>query len=186
MDGFVALVEDEGVHHLVAALRDDAASDDPEWILRAIIVAEGYDAHIDDAELQRAMRSLERWHVARHDRQDITLDGALHARARRAVVDRIATITRRTPRHLRPAIAALTATARRTATARYGAGAERVLDQLASAEMSDEAWLRAISTFGQLHAPGGALPATPALDFRIRAILLLVPVERETPAGPRP
>ena len=184
--GVIALVEDGGSIRLVAGLAGDEISDDPETVLRAISFAEGDDACIDDAHLERAVRALERWHRARHDRTDITLDGALHARARRAVVDRIATIARRAPRHLRPTIAGLAATARRTATARYGAGAERVLDQLATADMPDEAWLRAISAFGQLHGATSVL--VPATDppLRIRALLLMVPPHDETPARPRP
>jgi superfamily II DNA or RNA helicase len=186
LDGYVALVEDGGALRLVAALGNDDPSDDPERVLRAIIIAEGPDTHVDESELRRVVRSLERWHRVGRDRLDITLDGALHARARRAVVDRIAAIARRTPRHLRPGIAELAATARRTATARYGAGAERVLDQLASAELPDEAWLRAIGTFGQLHASEGSPSLVPGASVRIRAILLLVPAERETPAAPAP
>ena len=186
LNGFVALVEDDGALRLVAALGNDDPSDDPERVLRAVIIAEGPDTHVDDSGLQRVVRALERWHRVGRDRRDITLDGALHARARRAVVDRIAAIARRTPRHLRPGIAELAASARRTATARYGAGAERVLDQLASAELPDEAWLRAIGTFGQLHAPDCPSSPAPGTSVRIRAILLLVPVERETPAAPVP
>jgi hypothetical protein len=41
--------------------------------------------------------------------------------------------------------------ARRVVTAPYALGAERVLDELASAPLPDEAWLRALASFGAMH-----------------------------------
>ncbi|MFI5241712.1 MAG: hypothetical protein ACHQRL_01785, partial [Gemmatimonadales bacterium] len=40
---------------------------------------------------------------------------------------------------------------RRVVTAPYALGAERVLDELASAPLPDEAWLRALASFGAMH-----------------------------------
>ena len=171
--GFIAVVRDDGGARLLGAFGTDV-TDDPEILLRAMSDAEGRDAGIDPPSLDRALGALQRWLAARDDRRDITLDGALRARARRSVVNRITAIARRAPRHLRPAIAALAATARRTATARYGVGAERVLDELASADMPDEAWLRAIGTFGTIHARDAALPGPGNPDHGISALLLLV------------
>ena len=41
--------------------------------------------------------------------------------------------------------------ARRVVTTPYALGAERVLDELASAPLPDEAWLRALASFGAMH-----------------------------------
>ncbi|OLE79479.1 MAG: hypothetical protein AUG74_01410 [Bacteroidetes bacterium 13_1_20CM_4_60_6] len=45
--------------------------------------------------------------------------------------------------------------ARRVVTAPYALGAERVLDELASAPLPDEAWLRALASFGAMHGAQG-------------------------------
>jgi hypothetical protein len=97
----------------------------------------------------------------------------IHDHARRHVVERIAAITRRTPPHLRPRMAALAVHARGTLTTRLGAGAERVLGELASASMADEAWLRAVGTFGELHARAKA--RADQQDVSLRALIILVP-----------
>jgi hypothetical protein len=140
--------------------------------------AGGPETELDPAACQRAIAALARWRSDVAERHEITLDGALRARARRSVVDRIAAITRRTPRHLRATISALAVTARRTAGARYGAGAERVLEELAAADMPDEAWLRAIGTFGALHTRPEAASTQETAPPWVTALLLLVAPER--------
>jgi len=66
-------------------------------------------------------------------------------------------------------LAPLAAAARAAATAPLAEGAERVLDTLVSAELSDEAWLRSIAAFGELNArrPAGEAAGS------VRAIILL-------------
>jgi len=59
---------------------------------------------------------------------------------------------RRTPHHRRPAVAALAGEARRAALLPCGAGGEWVLDELARAEMPDEAWLRTVAAYGEARA----------------------------------
>lgn len=145
---------------------------------RTLLHASGEDEPGTDARTaRRAMEEISRWLATARLRTDLSLDGALQARSRRSVVDRIAAITRRAPRHLRPSITALAAAARQTAVTRYGAGAERVLGELAEASMPDEAWLRAVSTFGALH---GAHPAPRTVpDPAILALILLRRVAAE-------
>ncbi len=155
VSGLLAVIRDNGGPRLVATDGLEV-TDDPRVVLRMMAHANGADAPVDAGAVERACAALRRWRASRHNRRDVTLDGALHARARRAVVDRIAAIARRAPRHLRPGIVALAATARHTVSARYGVGAERVLDELAAARMPDEAWLRAIGTFGEIHDPAAA------------------------------
>ena len=153
VNGFIALLADSDTPRLIADL-GTGATHDPRIVLDALRGAHGADAVLDEAAVEAALVAIARWRSDRRVHRELSVDGALRARARRSVVDRIAVITRRAPRHLRPMIAALAASARRTATARYGAGAERVLAELAEASMSDEAWLRAVTTFGSIHAAG--------------------------------
>jgi hypothetical protein len=56
------------------------------------------------------------------------------------------------------------------ATAAFGDGAERVLAELATAQMPDDSWLRAIEAFGEAQirrSDGGSAP------LEVRAILIL-------------
>jgi hypothetical protein len=174
VEGFVALLHEDSGARLIVTLGGGDLTDDPGTTLRALHEAEGANAPIDPIALERAHAAVRQWRSRRRDQRDFTLDGALHARSRRVVVDRIATIARRAPRHLRPGLVALAATARHAVTARYGVGAEHVLDTLAAADMPDEAWLRAISAFGAIHdrVPG---PGTQGdADHGPAALLLLV------------
>jgi superfamily II DNA or RNA helicase len=107
----------------------------------------------------RALALSQRW-IARRTAVDAT-GGALplHAPGRRHAMRRIVSITTRAPHHLRPTLAPLAARARRAITLPFGVGAERVLDDLATASLPDEAWLRALGTFADVqerarqHAP---------------------------------
>jgi hypothetical protein len=172
--GFIALIRD-GAPRLVGSAGGDI-TDDPEALLRLMMYAEGVDTPVHGSAVDGAVATLRRWRSSRRDHREITLDGALHARARRAVVDRIASIARRAPRHLRPGIVALAATARQTVSARYGVGAERVLDELAGAQMPDDAWLRAIGAFGQIHdrTPRG-VPDDDATWVTVLLLLVALP-----------
>jgi superfamily II DNA or RNA helicase len=172
-EGFLAAVDVGGTLRVIAAF-DSEATDDPATILRAFHDAGGADADVVPANLERAVDTIRRWQATHRERREITLEGALHARSRRAVVRRIAAIAHRAPRHRRSDIVALAAAARHTVTARYGAGAEHVLDALAAAAMPDEAWLRAIGAFGAIHdrPPPGAGPHE--AHYGPAALLLLV------------
>jgi superfamily II DNA or RNA helicase len=147
------------------------ATDDPETLLRALRLAVGTETAIPDHLLAATRVEITRWLTAHRLRADLSIDAP--RRANRRVIERIATITRRAPKHLRPAIASLAATARRSVTASFGAGAERVLEELAGAPMADEAWLRAVRAFGELHARDLVGPGAE----RLRALLLLVPCQ---------
>ncbi|MDQ2929925.1 MAG: hypothetical protein M3Y05_03765, partial [Gemmatimonadota bacterium] len=65
---------------------------------------------------------------------------------------RIAALASRAPHHRRAQLAPLAMAARRIVSSPYALGAERVLDELASAPLPDEAWLRAIASFGAMHS----------------------------------
>ena len=66
-------------------------------------------------------------------------------------------------------LAPLAAAARAAATAPLPEGAERVLDTLVAADLSDEAWLRSVAAFGELNARRPAL----ADSATVAAVMLL-------------
>ncbi len=104
------------------------------------------------------------------------------ARARRRLLHRIDAIASRSPRYLRARTLPLAHEARRVATATFGAGAERVLEELADARMADEAWLNAVRTFADLHARDAARAGPPTVG----ALILLVPTSRGPAAAGDP
>ena len=181
VNGFLAVLGDVGQPRLLADV-GAGPTDDASAVLEAVNAVTAGNAGaqqvIEETAMAHALDAIAGWRSSVRIQRDLTVDGALHARARRSVVDRIAAITRRTPRHLRPAIAALAMSARRTVTTRYGAGAERVLDELAAAAMPDEAWLRAVSTFGSLH--GTRVDEDSGAERPLLALILL----RRVAAGP--
>ncbi|HKV52872.1 MAG TPA: DEAD/DEAH box helicase [Gemmatimonadaceae bacterium] len=129
----------------IATLFDEASvgSDEPR-------------APTDDVGVALALS--DRW-IAR--RASIAATGGtlpLHAPGRRQAMRRIVSITSRAPPHLRPRLAPLAARARRAITLPFGIGAERVLHDLATATLPDEAWLRALGTFADVQERGGAPP----------------------------
>ncbi len=165
--GFLACCLDGERPFLVADV-GDGPTDAPQIVARAVAWANGPAASSDSdpsavaaadphdrgmaAVTDGALRALHRWLSARRVSVETDIGAAASLRARRRVIARIAAITRRAPHHLRPAITALAGDARRAASVPCGSGAELVLSQLATAVMPDDAWLRALRTFGNLHA----------------------------------
>ena len=178
--GFIAVVGDVMWPRLIADV-GTGPTDDPEAVLAALREASGPGAALEDGDLRGALDGVGRWSARHRLHHELSVDGAMRARARRSVADRIAAITRRAPRHLRPAIAALAATARRTVTAHYGVGAERVLGELAESSMPDEAWLRAVGTFGEVHGAGG--PPEAANEPLLALLVFVDPARRVAAPG---
>jgi hypothetical protein len=135
---------------LGAALHSEELVEDARVVLDALAVAGGGDAALDERMRDDAIARAERW-LAR--RLGAEASGALAWRgaSRRIALRRIAGLSARAPHHRRALLAPLTMTARRVVTAPYALGAERVLDELASAPLPDEAWLRALASFGAMH-----------------------------------
>jgi hypothetical protein len=171
--GVLALVRDADDYQLVAALGDAALRDDPGIVLQVLRFADGERVPIDERELRGAIGRVSHW-IARQSA--MTAAGVvlpLHASARHRAMRRIATITSRAPSHRRPILAPLAARARRAVTAPYGIGAERALEALVTAEMADDAWLRAMEEFGTQHTAG--TPAADSCELALVAILVLRP-----------
>jgi hypothetical protein len=149
----LALAVDRSQPVLAAALDGNGSAEmveDARTVLEAIALVSGGDAALDECVRADAIARAERW-LAR--RQGAEVSGALAWRgtSRRAALRRIAGLSARAPHHRRALLAPLTMVARRVVTAPYALGAERVLDELASAPLPDEAWLRALASFGAMH-----------------------------------
>ena len=163
----LALAMDGAQPTLGAALDDAELAVDLRIVLAAIALASGADAALDDRVRAAAVARAERW-VAR--RAGAQAGGALAWRgaSRRIALRRIATLASRAPHHRRALLAPLAMAARRVVSAPYALGAERVLDELASAPLPDEAWLRALASFGAMH---GARESA-AVNTRIVALII--------------
>jgi superfamily II DNA or RNA helicase len=149
-----------------------STSDVPATLLAAARMAMGDDVAVDRAARDAALSAIARWCAGRRAAASVDLDGA--APARRRTLARIANIVGRARFHERVALSDLAADARRAAAARMGAGAERVLAELAEAPMSDETWLRAVAAFGREQAAEPE-PDTPDAAGLVALILLQPP-----------
>ena len=98
--------------------------------------------------------------------------------ARRAMLERLAQIVARAPRHRRASVLAAAQRTRAALAATTGIGAERVMASLARSTADDDAWLRSAETFGSLHR---ADVSDPAVGARLLALVLLTPGGDATP-----
>ncbi len=155
----------DGESAVLAAARDGGAlSEDPEALLAAAgVAAAARDAPVDHAAVQQALAAAARWLERRGAAHAVGSAAIFRAASRRSALRRIAGIAQRAPHHRRALIAPLAARARRVVTTPFGVGAERILETLAGAPLADEAWLRALTEFGAIHAAGdGAAPCDAA------------------------
>jgi superfamily II DNA or RNA helicase len=146
----LALALDDSRPVLAAALDGVELVEDARIVLDVLALVAGGDAALDERVCSEGVARAERW-LAR--RRGAEASGALAWRgaSRRIALRRIAGLSARAPHHRRALLAPLTMVARRVVTAPYALGAERVLDELASAPLPDEAWLRALASFGAMH-----------------------------------
>lgn len=166
VDAVIACVIQGDVPALLIA-RDGAISADREKLALVLAAGTGGDTPCDDQVAHTAI-ALVRQHLRQRDVAGVIDLTALHvARSRRDVLRRLDSIARRSPRHEQPRLAPLMHSARSAAVATLSAGAERVLGQLARADMGDDAWLQALGEFASIHAS-----ASRTAD-RIVALLIL-------------
>jgi len=167
-DGAIACVRAGDAHQLVC-VSGDQVSDARQDIERALERAHDAEAPLSTVAADAARAAVDRWLAAREVTNVVSLTEVRLARTRRSVLHRVDTIVRRTPRHSQARLAPLMHAARAAAGATLSAGAEQVLQQLATCALDDQAWLQAMGEFAHLHAP----PA-PAASREIVALLLLV------------
>ena len=135
-----------------------------------MLQAGGADAPVDDTQLAAVLDRVASWLSRRATADVIDLPSAHVARSRHQVLRRAQGIAQRAHRHERVGLREMLGAARTVATATLSAGAERVLDELAHADMPDVAWLQSLGQFAALHAH----PAPRGAD-QVLAILLLSP-----------
>lgn len=154
-DGFLALATIQGQPILFGAFDGEPVTDDPDALLPLVTSANGPDGRADGRAMERAADLARDWLARRHAALASGAVRSIAGSSRRVAMQRVARITARLPLHRRAALLPLAARARQAITTRFGVGAERVLGELAGASMSDEAWLQAVSAFGE------ALPRGP-------------------------
>lgn len=151
--GVLALLHHRGSPVLVAALGGGRVTRAPSTVLTAVRAACGEDVSPDalpalDEMHARALSEIERW-CMHADAASVAGSGTpIDARARHAALRRIATITARAPHHRRAMLAPLISRAHGIVMSSFGIGAERMLDELVRSDLGDDAWLRAVDTFG--------------------------------------
>jgi superfamily II DNA or RNA helicase len=146
----LALVVD-GTQTILAAAMDGAElTENASVVLGAIELVAGADAALDDRARTGGISRAECW-LARRAGAQAGDALAWRGASRRIALRRIAGLASRAPHHRRALLAPLAMAARRVVSAPYALGAERVLDELASAPLPDEAWLRALASFGAMH-----------------------------------
>lgn len=160
--GVLALLRHREAPVLVAALDGDRVTRAPSTVLAAVRAGHGDDVSSDarpapDEACTRALAMIERWCIHAAAAAAAGRDTPLGARARHAAMRRIAAISARAPHHRRAMLAPLVSRAQRVVTSRYGIGAERMLEELVRSDLDDDAWLRAVDTFGaQIAADTGS------------------------------
>ena len=167
LSGALACVRRAGQAELIA-LVGGTISDSPEVVERLLLSADGGDC--DPRGVDHAAQSIAQWLSRRSAFGVLDLPSARVARARHHVLRRVQSIAQRAHRHERVGMRDMLGAARLVATSTLSAGAERVLDELARADMPDVAWLQTLGEFAAIHAR-----RTTTEPDAILAILLLRP-----------
>ncbi len=176
----LAVVCDDGRAVLVGSAGDGRVGAHPRALLRAVEIVEGavdWKSKCSDdlgfELLRRAVAELHAWGAAHRAGQTAGVTQVVSAPARRSALRRIAQVAARAPIHARPRVAALASRARAAVTAPFGIAAEHALSQLVDAAMPGEAWLRALSAFGDANARRTADTAQ-AVAPRLVTIVLVI------------
>jgi superfamily II DNA or RNA helicase len=167
LDGALACVRRDGRPRLMV-YNGNAVTDAVDAVERLVRAAGGVDRPVHDGLLRHAVNAFTVWMSRRAIAEVIDLPSAHVARARHRVLRRVHAIAQRAPRHERASLREMLGAARSVATATLSSGAERVLDELARAELPDVAWLQSLGQFAAIHARA----TSPAPD-EILAVLLL-------------
>lgn len=168
-DGTAALVSIDG----------GRATDSPEHVAAVVEAINGAPEITANAdEFLPAIRIAERWGDARAAERRAAGGLSIASPACRAVLRRLSTIVASASRSERALAASLAERARRVAGAAIGTGGELVLGQLAAAPLADDAWLRAVAAFADVHE------SPPVEDGRVRveALVLLLAGRAEPPS----
>jgi len=172
-DGVIALLAGPNGPRLIADIGGGIDAS-PAAVDTALRAARGSTLDVDDTAFDPAIQRIDRWLDARFGASSVELPVITASRARRVALVRVARALSRAPRHRRALLAPLAHAARSAAVAPLAEGAERVLDSLVASDLPDEAWLRSIAAFGELHARPEPTRRHAAERGRLVALLLLV------------
>jgi hypothetical protein len=137
---------------VLVSILDAVVRDDRRAVATLLAADRNVDTGLEVAEAERFCAQVEGWLHRRHVTRVVDLPAVRVAGTRRALLQRVDTVARRVPRHRQAELAPLVRAARTAAGATLSAGAERVLDQLARAPLTDDAWLQAVGEFAAIHA----------------------------------
>lgn len=163
-NGALACVRVDGAVELLAV--DDGVIEDGGVIDAFAAAASAESVEVDVPLRDVVVTAVNAWLHARQATGVIDLPARRVAMSRRVLLQRTERIARAAPRHARASMSPLLYAARSAASAPLSAGAERVLEELTRAAMTDEAWLRALGEFASLHA-------APVTADSLVAVLLL-------------
>jgi superfamily II DNA or RNA helicase len=178
--GLLALVREGDEYRLVAAKPEGELDDDPALVLETVRLANADPDAVRDptrdcesagVDPASAIELVARWASRRAGVLAAGSDFGAHTQARKRALRRVAAIAARAPRHRRNEVTRLAALARQVAMAPYGAGAERLLEDLVDTELqSGEDWLRAVGDFGAARGNAARTSSAP----RVEPIAILV------------
>jgi hypothetical protein len=170
--GFIAAVVADETPTLVADVGDGITTDVAS-IEHAMSLAVGRDCRAPSLLVTSAVDRIGGYLQSRRGAESIDFSAGASARARRVALERLAQTLARTPRYRRAIVAPLADAVRAVTTASLGEGAERILETLVRADLPDEAWLKSIATFGELHARHDTR-SRPGAPTRIVAVIVFV------------
>jgi hypothetical protein len=177
---FLTLVSVEDTPRILLK-RGDTMMDDPAVIaslLAQLARIPRWHGVITEApappEMRTVFDAIQRWSAERGARSTAGLRSAAYARVRRRLIRRLDSIGNKALPHEKPRIREIAARARLVAAAPFGSGAERVLAELASAPMPDEAWLHAVESFSSTQRKASDT-ANPDQQVVVLAVLIIRP-----------
>ncbi len=150
--GFLALCR-RGRKHFVLAGDPLGVTDEPTSLLSAMRACNAAEVPVSIGDLTAAVAAINRHFDGA---RTLAVDPAAAAKSgtRRHALGRIARIAARARPHARHVIAPLTAVARQSILGRITADGERRLRALTSQTMTDEDWLRELTSIGTVRSQG--------------------------------
>lgn len=172
VQGWLAAVAFAGVTRMIGDVGGGIV-DDPRRLI-PLARSLGRPIAVDRVRLDIAIDRVMRWLAVR----EASAGSGEQPLARREMLERLARIVARAPRHRRASVLATAQRTRAALATTTGIGAERVMATLARSPVDDEAWLRSVEAFGDLHRRD-----VPAHDggARLLALVLLSPEGDATP-----
>jgi hypothetical protein len=162
--GWVAVVIVDGLPRLLSSGAGQV-TDDPADCMELVDLV-GDAAMVDEDRAAEILSSIRTWLASRNALAELGEQSS----PRRAVLDRLAHVVARSPRHRRAGMLAVAQRAGDRIAALTGAGVERALATLAKSAMEDEEWVQSVDAFA---TAGGSRPGAAPAATAIPALILL-------------